>query len=584
MSGYRNNNPQHMSTGKSYGGRGGGGGYAGGAATGSGDGKWLDGKHVPGPANPRVERELYGVPNDPTKQHTGINFDKYDDIPVEASGQDVPDPVSEFSKPPLDDHLLSNIELSGYKQPTPVQKYSIPIVMAGRDLMACAQTGSGKTGGFLFPILAQAFVNGPSPLPPTAGGGFGRQRKAFPTSLILAPTRELVSQIYDESRKFAYRSWVRPCVVYGGADIGSQLRQIERGCDLLVATPGRLVDLLERGRISLVNIKYLVLDEADRMLDMGFEPQIRRIVEGEDMPQVHDRQTLMFSATFPRDIQILARDFLKDYIFLSVGRVGSTSENITQKVEYVEDGDKKSVLLDILHTQDKGLTLIFVETKRMADALSDFLINQNFPATSIHGDRTQRERERALEMFRSGHCPILVATAVAARGLDIPNVTHVVNYDLPTDIDDYVHRIGRTGRAGNTGLSTAFFNRGNRGVVRDLIELLKEANQEVPSFLEAIARESSFGGGGRGRSGGRGRGAGATRDVRRGFGGGGQGGFNGGGFGGGGYGGGGYSGGGGGFGGPQGGYGGGGGGFGGPPGYGGGYGNPSGGPGGASWW
>ena len=583
VSGYRNNNPQHVPTGKSYGSRGGG-GYAssGGAATGSGDGKWIDGKHVPGPANQRVERELYGVPNDPSKQHTGINFDKYDDIPVEASGQDVPDPVTEFSKPPLDDHLLSNIELSGYKQPTPVQKYSIPIVMAGRDLMACAQTGSGKTGGFLFPILAQAFQTGPSPLPPSAGGGFGRQRKAFPTSLILAPTRELVSQIYDEARKFAYRSWVRPCVVYGGADIGSQLRQIERGCDLLVATPGRLVDLLERGRISLVNIKYLVLDEADRMLDMGFEPQIRRIVEGEDMPRTDMRQTLMFSATFPRDIQILARDFLKDYIFLSVGRVGSTSENITQKVEYVEDNDKKSVLLDILHTQDKGLTLIFVETKRMADALSDFLINQNFPATSIHGDRTQRERERALEMFRSGHCPILVATAVAARGLDIPNVTHVVNYDLPTDIDDYVHRIGRTGRAGNTGISTAFFNRGNRGVVRDLIELLKEANQEVPSFLEAIARESSFGGGGRGRSGGRGRGGAATRDVRRGFGGGGQGGFNGGGFGGGGgYGGGGYSGGGG-FGGPQGGYGGG---YGGPPSYGGGgYGNPSGGPGGASWW
>merc|ERR1711881_776544 len=204
-------------------------------------------------------------------------------------------------------------------------------------------------------------------------------------------------------------------------------------------------------------------------------------------------------------------------IFLSVGRVGSTSENITQKVEYVEDGDKKSVLLDILHTQDKGLTLIFVETKHMADALSDFLINQNFPATSIHGDRTQRERERALEMFRSGHCPILVATAVAARGLDIPNVTHVVNYDLPTDIDDYVHRIGRTGRAGNTGLSTAFFNRGNRGIVRDLIELLKEAHQEVPGFLENIARESSgFGGGrgGRGR-GGAGRGSSATRDMRR---------------------------------------------------------------------
>ncbi|CAK7230896.1 DEAD-box ATP-dependent RNA helicase [Sporothrix bragantina] len=567
-------------------GHGGHGGAGGGYARGSGDGQWRDGKHIAGPANPRIERELFGTPDDPSKQHTGINFEKYDDIPVEASGHDVPEPVLTFSNPPLDDHLIRNIELAHYKVPTPVQKYSIPIVMGGRDLMACAQTGSGKTGGFLFPILSQAFLTGPSPIPVTqGGGGFGRQRKAYPTSLILAPTRELVSQIYDEARKFSYRSWVRPCVVYGGADIGSQLRQIERGCDLLVATPGRLVDLIERGRISLCNIKYLVLDEADRMLDMGFEPQIRRIVEGEDMPNVANRQTLMFSATFPRDIQMLARDFLKDYVFLSVGRVGSTSENITQKVEYVEDNDKRSVLLDILHTHGGGLTLIFVETKRMADSLSDFLINQNFPATSIHGDRTQRERERALEMFRNGRCPILVATAVAARGLDIPNVTHVVNYDLPTDIDDYVHRIGRTGRAGNTGISTAFFNRGNRGVVRELIELLKEANQEVPSFLETIARESSYGGGRGGRGGrpGGGRGQGANRDFRK-FGGGGFGNSSGGG-GGGSYGGGGFSGGGGGgsYGGaPQ--YGGGGGGYGGGGygGGGGGYGNP-GGP-GQSWW
>ncbi|KXS95987.1 hypothetical protein AC578_8088 [Pseudocercospora eumusae] len=556
------------------------GGYSGGGGRqhqGAGDGKWLDGKHIAGPANQRLERELFGVANDPTKQQTGINFEKYDDIPVEASGQGVPEPVTTFTNPPLDDHLLSNIDLAGYKMPTPVQKYSIPIVMGGRDLMACAQTGSGKTGGFLFPILSQAYQNGPSGSVPQQSG-FARQRKAYPTSLILAPTRELVSQIYDEARKFAYRSWVRPCVVYGGADIGSQLRQIERGCDLLVATPGRLVDLIERGRISLANIKYLVLDEADRMLDMGFEPQIRRIVEGEDMPPTDGRQTLMFSATFPRDIQLLARDFLREYIFLSVGRVGSTSENITQKVEYVEDIDKRSVLLDILHTHGAGLTLIFVETKRMADSLSDYLINQGFPATSIHGDRTQRERERALEMFRSGRCPILVATAVAARGLDIPNVMHVVNYDLPTDIDDYVHRIGRTGRAGNTGISTAFFNRGNRGVVRDLIDLLKEANQEVPGFLETIAREGSgFGGGRGGRSGGgggRGRGSSAMKDVRS-FGGGHRpayaGGMMGGSGGGGGYGGGGYGGG------MGGGYGMGG-------GMGGGYGNPSGPSGPNSWW
>jgi ATP-dependent RNA helicase DDX3X len=574
-----NNGPRGGSDRNAYGNPSGG---SSGGARGSGDGQWRDGKHVPGPANPRVERELFGVANDPSKQQTGINFEKYDDIPVEASGQGVPEPVNAFTNPPLDDHLIANIELSGYKVPTPVQKYSIPIVMGGRDLMACAQTGSGKTGGFLFPILSQAFQHGPSANAP-AQSGFARQRKAYPTSLILAPTRELVSQIFDEARKFAYRSWVRPCVVYGGADIGSQLRQIERGCDLLVATPGRLVDLIERGRISLQNIKYLVLDEADRMLDMGFEPQIRRIVEGEDMPPTSGRQTLMFSATFPRDIQMLARDFLKEYIFLSVGRVGSTSENITQKVEYVEDVDKRSVLLDILHTHGAGLTLIFVETKRMADSLSDFLINQGFPATSIHGDRTQRERERALEMFRTGRCPILVATAVAARGLDIPNVKHVVNYDLPTDIDDYVHRIGRTGRAGNTGISTAFFNRGNRGVVRDLLELLKEANQEVPSFLETIAREGSGFGGGRGggRSGGRGRGATATRDVRA-FGGGQRPAYAGSQWGGSSSGAG-YSGGAGAGGAPA--YGGGyGGGMGG--GYGGSYGNPSGpsGPGANSWW
>jgi ATP-dependent RNA helicase DDX3X len=584
---FQNNNRRGGWSGGGRGGYsgGGGGGHDAGHARGSGDGQWRDGKHVPGPANPRVERELFGTADDPSKQHTGINFEKYDDIPVEASGQDVPEPVHEFTTPPLDEHLCRNIEMARYRIPTPVQKYSIPIVMGGRDLMACAQTGSGKTGGFLFPILSQAFLNGPSPIPAGAAGQFGRQRKAYPTSLILAPTRELVSQIYEESRKFAYRSWVRPCVVYGGADIGSQLRQIERGCDLLVATPGRLVDLIERGRISLCNIKYLVLDEADRMLDMGFEPQIRRIVEGEDMPSVADRQTLMFSATFPRDIQMLARDFLKDYVFLSVGRVGSTSENITQKVEYVEDIDKRSVLLDILHSHAGGLTLIFVETKRMADTLSDFLINQNFPATSIHGDRTQRERERALEYFRNGRCPILVATAVAARGLDIPNVTHVINYDLPTDVDDYVHRIGRTGRAGNTGIATAFFNRGNRGIVRELMDLLKEANQEVPAFLETIARESSFGGGGRGgRSrGGGGRGA-QNRDFRKMGGGGGFGGGSGGGFGGppqsSGYGGG-YGGppqGGSGYGGNMGG-GGGGGGYGG-----GGYGNPSGPGGQSSWW
>ncbi|GJE91310.1 DEAD/DEAH box helicase [Phanerochaete sordida] len=501
-----------------------------------GYGMWKDGQHIAGGRNMRMEKELYGDPEDPSKQHTGINFEKYDDIPVEANGAGVPEPVTAFTNPPLDPVLLENIGYARYTVPTPVQKYSIPIVAEGRDLMACAQTGSGKTGGFLFPILSASFMTGPRAPPAEAqNGSYGRARKAYPTALILAPTRELVSQIHEEARKFCYRSWVRPAVVYGGADINQQIRQIERGCDLLSATPGRLVDLIERGRISLANIRYLVLDEADRMLDMGFEPQIRRIVQGEDMPGTQERQTLMFSATFPRDIQMLARDFMKDYVFLSVGRVGSTSENITQKVEYVEDNDKRSVLLDVLSAQDEtGLTLVFVETKRMADMLSDFLYTNRIAATSIHGDRTQREREMALQTFRSGRTPVLVATAVAARGLDIPNVTHVINYDLPSDIDDYVHRIGRTGRAGNTGISTAFFNRGNRNIVRDLIELLREANQEIPPWLETVAQESSFGGGGfgRGRGGRGGRGGGrsaSTRDFRSG----GGGGFGGGGFGGG---------------------------------------------------
>ncbi|KAI5952633.1 DED1 [Candida jiufengensis] len=518
---YGNSSPNYRgnSNGFSRGGsRGGSFGSTGGRfqRTTPGVGKWVDGKHEPAPNNERLELELFGTADDSHFQSSGINFDNYDDIPVEASGEGVPEPITQFTAPPLDELLVENVKLSRFTKPTPVQKYSVPIVAAGRDLMACAQTGSGKTGGFLFPVLSESYMNGPAPIPESTGAF--SSHKVYPTILVMAPTRELVSQIYDESKKFAYRSWVRPCVVYGGADIGNQIRQLDRGCDLLVATPGRLKDLLERGRVSLANIKYLVLDEADRMLDMGFEPQIRHIVQECDMPNVEDRQTLMFSATFPRDIQMLARDFLKDYIFLSVGRVGSTSENITQKILYVEDDEKKSVILDLLNADPTGLTIVFTETKRMADNLADFLYDQGFPATAIHGDRSQYEREKALAAFKNGAAPILVATAVAARGLDIPNVSHVINYDLPSDIDDYVHRIGRTGRAGNVGIATAFFNRNNKNVVKGLVELLSEANQEVPDFLTKVARESAFGKVGGSRGGARAGGLatrGSNRDFRR---------------------------------------------------------------------
>ncbi|XP_036159948.1 ATP-dependent RNA helicase DDX3X isoform X3 [Myotis myotis] len=376
----------------------------------------------PLPPSERLEQELFSGGN------TGINFEKYDDIPVEATGNNCPP------------HIESE------------------------------------------------------------NGRYGR-RKQYPISLVLAPTRELAVQIYEEARKFSYRSRVRPCVVYGGADIGQQIRDLERGCHLLVATPGRLVDMMERGKIGLDFCKYLVLDEADRMLDMGFEPQIRRIVEQDTMPPKGVRHTMMFSATFPKEIQMLARDFLDEYIFLAVGRVGSTSENITQKVVWVEDADKRSFLLDLLNATGKdSLTLVFVETKKGADSLEDFLYHEGYACTSIHGDRSQRDREEALHQFRSGKSPILVATAVAARGLDISNVKHVINFDLPSDIEEYVHRIGRTGRVGNLGLATSFFNERNINITKDLLDLLVEAKQEVPSWLESMAYEHHYKGSSRGRS------------------------------------------------------------------------------------
>ncbi|XP_075710050.1 ATP-dependent RNA helicase DDX3X isoform X2 [Rhinoderma darwinii] len=446
--------------------------------------------------NDRVEQELFSGGN------TGINFEKYDDIPVEATGSNCPPHIEIFQDVHMGEIIMGNISLTRYTRPTPVQKHAIPIIIGKRDLMACAQTGSGKTAAFLLPILSQIYAEGPGDANKHLkdNGRYGR-RKQFPLSLVLAPTRELAVQIYEEARKFAYRSKVRPCVVYGGADIGQQIRDLERGCHLLVATPGRLVDMMERGKIGLDTCKYLVLDEADRMLDMGFEPQIRRIVEQDTMPPKGVRQTMMFSATFPKEIQILARDFLDEYIFLAVGRVGSTSENITQKVVWVEEPDKRSFLLDLLNATGKdSLTLVFVETKKGADALEDFLYHEGYACTSIHGDRSQRDREEALHQFRSGKSPILVATAVAARGLDISNVKHVINFDLPSDIEEYVHRIGRTGRVGNLGLATSFFNEKNINITKDLLDLLVEAKQEVPSWLENMAYEQHHKTSSRGRS------------------------------------------------------------------------------------
>ncbi|XP_017472320.1 PREDICTED: ATP-dependent RNA helicase DDX3X-like [Rhagoletis zephyria] len=478
---------------------------------------------VPGERNEKYEKVLF------SSVHTGINFDQYENIPVQVSGNTYPPPIETFHDAELNltPIIDSNVKMAQYTHPTPVQRYAIPIIMRRRDLMACAQTGSGKTAAFLIPILNNVFSDGPSKLAPPQRG----RRRHSPLILIMAPTRELAVQIYDEAKKFAYRSRVRPCVVYGGSDAGQQIRDLDNGCQLLVATPGRLIDMVERGKVSLECVSHLVLDEADRMLDMGFEPQIRQIVLHSNMPPVGVRQTLMFSATFPKKVQELARNFLEDYIFLSVGRVGSTSENITQKIEWVEENDKRTYLLDLLQIElssSESLTLIFVETKKGADCLEHFLEAAGCSVTSIHGDRSQNEREGALHSFRTGHTPILVATAVAARGLDIPNVKHVINFDLPNDIEEYVHRIGRTGRVGNLGLATSFFNDKNRNISADLYELMVETKQDVPDFLKSAVKEFNsdrsgmnrrYGGGGGGGGGNRRYGSGGfgARDYRQTF-------------------------------------------------------------------
>lgn len=440
------------------------------------------------PRDPSKESKIFGERH----MSTGINFSKYDGITVEATGNNVPTPIESFSSNSensisLHSLLLENVNLAGYSRPTPVQKSAIPIVIGKKDIMACAQTGSGKTAAFLLPIISELLSNGPPAALLSIETGY--RKVAYPIALILAPTRELSAQIYGEALKFSYRSWITPCVVYGGTEMYSQLSSLDRGADILVATPGRLMDMIERNRVNLSHVRYLVLDEADRMLDMGFEPVIRRIVLECNMPVKEQRQTLLFSATFSKEIQSLAKAFLSDYIFLKIGRVGSTSENIVQVIMNVEQNEKLSYLLDILSSipTENNRTLIFVEKKRDADILENFLVREKIQATSIHGDRSQGEREEALRKFKSAERPVLVATSVASRGLDIRDVKTVIIYDFPNDLDEYVHRIGRTGRMGNIGTAISFFSRQNESLASELAALLREACQKVPEFLDQMA-------------------------------------------------------------------------------------------------
>jgi len=434
--------------------------------------------------------------------NAGINFDKYDSIEVEVSGPNVDKAalkISSFTEAGLYEQTFENVQKSGYKKPTPIQKYAIGIINNGRDLMACAQTGSGKTAAFLLPIITGILKS------ESISSSYNEKQE--PAALILAPTRELVMQTHSEAKKFCTGTMVKCCVAYGGVATSFQMSKIEAGCDLLIATPGRLVDFVERGKLSLAKLKYLVLDEADRMLDMGFEAAIRKIV-GLGMPDPGARQTLMFSATFPEEIQRLAGEFMKEYIFLTVGIVGGANSDVDQTILQVQQFDKREKLLEVLRSVPGERILVFVGQKRNADFLATYLSSSGFSTTSIHGDRLQREREKALRDFCTKECEVLIATNVAARGLDIPNVKLVVNYDLPTEIEEYVHRIGRSGRCGNTGRAVTFFDpneTADQGMARPLVRQLMNCQMTVPDWLEAVAAGAMSAGGGEARRDARGR-------------------------------------------------------------------------------
>jgi ATP-dependent RNA helicase DDX3X len=438
----------------------------------------------------------------------GINFAKYDEIKVEVKRGSVDDDAimvqgfNDFDELSLHPTIRRNIELMNYKRPTPIQRYAIPLALGGDDLMCCAQTGSGKTCAFLLPVCVLLDKHG---IPASSNSRHG----VSPRCIVLAPTRELASQIQLEAEKLLHNMIdVRSVVVYGGASQKDQIRQLAFGADIIVATPGRLTDFVDRSLITLDEVRFLVLDEADRMLDMGFEPQIRRLVLHSGMTLKTKRQTFMFSATFPNKIQLLAREFLRDYTWIAVGRVGSTTDSITQVLVQAtaDKRNKLKLVVQAIQKGPEGRTLIFVQKKKTATWLKKQL-NKGGPddgsaddrftpikAADIHGDRSQSQRETALASFRSGECRVLVATDVAARGLDIGGVEHVINMDLPLandDFDSYVHRIGRTGRAGHTGLATSLYvsgdapKVGNGKIAQSMILQLREAGQEVPSWLEA---------------------------------------------------------------------------------------------------
>ncbi|KAI0013764.1 P-loop containing nucleoside triphosphate hydrolase protein [Xylariaceae sp. FL0662B] len=445
-----------------------------------------------GPENPKLEVMLFGRPDERDPQ--GIDFSKVLAINVVQEGIKRITPISDFNSAGLHPAMLKNVKLAGYRIPTPIQRYCVPAIKMGYDLIAIAQTGSGKTAAYLIPILDHLMgktkkLAAPRPSSDDIDAGRAGPVRAEPLVVVVCPARELAIQIFNEARKFCYRSMLRPCVLYGGGPVSEQIRQLQRGCDILVASPGRLIHMMERPDVlTLRRVRYMVIDEADEMLDEDWREEFDRILTGGEQEEGNVKY-MLFSATFPRAVRHLARNYLAEsHIRLSVGRVGSTHENIKQDIIYVDPSKKKQALEDLLCSMDPSRTIVFVNSKQMAEELDDFFWHMKIPCTSIHSDRTQREREDAMRAFRAGTAPLLVTTGVAARGIDVRNVMCVINYDLPSmdhgGIREYIHRIGRTGRIGHHGLAVSFYTERDEGIAALLTLTLLENKQEVPDFLQ----------------------------------------------------------------------------------------------------
>uniref|UniRef100_A0A9J8CBY9 RNA helicase n=2 Tax=Cyprinus carpio TaxID=7962 RepID=A0A9J8CBY9_CYPCA len=425
---------------------------------------------------PKFEKNFYS--EHPERR---TEYRRKKEITVRGSGY--PKPITNFHQAQFPQYVMDVLLQQNFKEPTAIQAQGFPLALSGRDMVGIAQTGSGKTLAYLLPAIVH--INHQPYL----------ERGDGPICLVLAPTRELAQQVQQVAYDYGKSSRIKSTCVYGGAPKGPQIRDLERGVEICIATPGRLIDFLEVGKTNLRRCTYLVLDEADRMLDMGFEPQIRKILD-----QIRpDRQTLMWSATWPKEVRQLAEDFLHDYVQINIGALElSANHNILQIVDVCMENEKDLKLIQLMEeimAEKENKTIIFVETKKRCDELTGRMRRDGWPAMCIHGDKSQPERDWVLSEFRSGKAPILIATDVASRGLDVEDVKFVINYDYPNSSEDYVHRIGRTARSTNKGTAYTFFTPGNLRQARDLVRVLEEARQAInPKLLQLV--DTGRGGGG----------------------------------------------------------------------------------------